>query len=101
MRCASPPESDSAERTEREVVEADVDEEAQPLAHFLEDRPAISGSRPFARSSPFTGTESKNESDSVIGMSTSAADVAAVDRDGERLGLEALAACTPSRARRA
>ena len=49
MRCASPPDSDSADAAEREVVEADVDEEAQALAHFLENRTRNLGIEPVCR----------------------------------------------------
>ena len=41
---------------EREVVEADVDEEAQPLAHFLEDRAGDLRIEPVRVPSPRTGT---------------------------------------------
>ncbi len=37
MRCASPPDSDSALPIQREVIEADVDEEAQAFRHVLHD----------------------------------------------------------------
>ena len=37
MRCASPPESVPGGAVEREVVQADVDEEAQPLVDLLQD----------------------------------------------------------------
>ena len=37
MRCASPPESVSARAVERQIVEADVVEELQPVDDFLDD----------------------------------------------------------------
>ncbi|MGY3264572.1 hypothetical protein ACVWZN_000645 [Lysobacter sp. HA35] len=37
MRCASPPDSVSALPLQREVVEADVDEERQAFGDFLDD----------------------------------------------------------------
>ena len=39
MRCASPPESVAAVATQRQIVQADVDQEAQPLADLLQDLP--------------------------------------------------------------
>ena len=37
MRWASPPESDGAGRSQRQVVQADVEQEAQPLADFFQN----------------------------------------------------------------
>ena len=57
---------------EREVVEPDVDEEAQPLAHFLEDRARRSPDR--ARGCPFAAHRDRarrSASASVIESSTS------------------------------
>ena len=90
MRCASPPESVCARAVQREIVEADVDEKAQTLAHFLQDRPgdldvetiltALAAKRNRVE-------EGERFRDRQIDHR---ADVAAVDRDGERLGLETL-----------
>ena len=55
---------------EREIVESDVDEEAQPLAHFLEDRAGDLGieSRPAVRRE--SAMLSKKLSAAVIGISS-------------------------------
>ena len=94
MRCASPPDSDSADAAEREVVETDVDEEAQALAHFLENRTGDLGIEPGLAVAREPARSRRTSSASVIGELDDVADVLAVDRDRERLGLEAPAART-------
>ena len=73
--------------TEREIVEPDVDEEAQPLAHLLEDRTrdvlVESGASVLAHRHALE--EAKRLGDRELGH---LADVQLVDRDRERLGLE-------------
>ena len=39
MRCASPPDSVAAARSERQVADADVVEEPQPLVDLAQDQP--------------------------------------------------------------
>ena len=45
MRCASPPESESAERSKRKVVQAHVDEELQPVGDLPDDPVGDCGAR--------------------------------------------------------
>jgi hypothetical protein len=52
IRCASPPDSVSALRPERQVLEADVDQEAQPLADLLQDGPGDLGGSDATRPAP-------------------------------------------------
>ena len=81
---------------EREIVEPDVDEEAQTLAHFLEDRVRRSRGRARVRLAR-TGTISKNDSVSVTGSSTISPMFRPCDRHRERFALEAAAAAVAAR----
>src|SRR5687768_12225713 len=68
---------------EREVIEPDVDEEAQTLAHFLEDRAGDLGVEPVR--APFALQRHRLEEGERLGDGEvdERADVASVDRDGE------------------
>ena len=76
---------------EREIVEADVDEKAQTLAHFLQDRPRDLGVEP--RTTVLAERNRLEERQrSVIGKLDELADVPAVHCDGQRFGLQPPAA---------
>ena len=72
---------------EREIVEADVDEEAQPLAHFLEDRPrdVLVETRTTVLAHGHAIEELERFGDRELG---DLADVQPVHRHRERLRLE-------------
>ncbi len=53
-----------------QVVEADVAQEAEPVAHFLEDRAGHSASSPRPCRRPRTGSPSKNSTARATGRST-------------------------------
>ena len=64
---------------EREVVEPDVDEEAQPLAHFLEDRAGDLGIEPGFAVARAPEPSRRTSSASVIDSSTTSPMFASVD----------------------
>ena len=92
MRCASPPASVPADAVEREVVEADVEQEPQArvdlLHHPLGDHAVALGQLERAR-----GTRPPRAIDSSHDL----VDVAAADRDRERRRLEPGAAARRAR----
>ena len=70
MRWVSPPESDVGAAAQREILEPDVAQEPEPVAHFLEDRARRSRDRAPAGRCDRSGTLSKNSSARSTGSST-------------------------------
>ena len=87
MRWLSPPDSVPEARDEREIVEADVDQEFQPLADLLEDA---------AGDLVLLGVELLRQlGEPVAGALTDSSETSPMclprDLDAQRLGLEAIA----------
>ena len=93
MRCASPPASVPDVAVERQVVEADVEQELQPLEHFLEH---ALGDHAVALADSSTVLE---ERDAVADRQLAdLEDVLVADGDRERRGPQPRAHRTPGTA---
>ena len=98
MRCASPPDSDSAERPSVRYSSPTSLRNRSRSRTSLRMGAAISGSSP-GLPLPRTGTFSKKVNASVIDSCNDVADVLSGERDRQRFGLQAPTAARRARAR--